>query len=98
MRSFINYELKPLRDIVLAIQMNSKFLPDFVKTELYKDFGHVNSVKVWQIIMLWRNESKESISTIHDHMFKNWKPQGSDDTPRFPMVDLNYLQKMKALK
>eukprot|EP01035_Chromulina_nebulosa_P022770 gene22770-29482_t len=36
MRSFINYELKPLRDIVLAIQMNSKFLPDFVKTELYK--------------------------------------------------------------
>jgi hypothetical protein len=55
-------------------------------------------VKVWQIIMLWRNESKESISTIHDHMFKNWKPQGSGDTPRFPMVDLNYLQKMKLLK
>ena len=53
--------------------------------------------------MFWRNESKESISTIYDHMFKSWKPAvpvvGSTnhgDLPRFPLVDVSYIQKLKA--
>jgi len=116
LRSVIHNSLKPLRDVIVAIQMNSKFLPDFVKTELYNgekklmpvldifaglthslfsllDFGQMYSVKVWQIIMCWRNERKEDIATIYDHMFKNWMPA---NVSNIPLVDLSYLQKVKA--
>jgi len=57
------------------------------------DFGQMYSVKVWQIIMCWRNERKEDIATIYDHMFKNWMPA---NVSNIPLVDLSYLQKVKA--
>lgn len=86
--------LKPLRDVILAIQMNSKFLPDFVKTELCRDFGATNCLKVWQLIMSWRNERKEDIVVVFDSVFKNWKPSAAEGNA--PLVDISYIQKVKS--
>jgi hypothetical protein len=90
-RQFIELILKPLKDVILALQMNSKFFHEFVKTELISDFGSVFCVKVWQIIMCWRNEPKEEIVAVHDKIFKNWNPAPKQP----PLVDVSYVAKLK---
>ncbi len=86
----INDILKPLSHIILACQMESQYLSDFVKSELYLDFG-TNCVSIWQLILHWRGEKKEKISEQFDLHFKNWTPRKQIE----PLVTLTYLNKIK---
>jgi hypothetical protein len=93
--------LKPLKDVVLALQMNSRYLPDFVQSELYEDFGAGNSVKVWQLLMYWRNESKEEILRVYEECFSQWVSDQSGSGGRtgsgtVPFLEIAYISKVKA--
>jgi hypothetical protein len=73
----------------VALQMNTKFLPDFVKQELYVDFG-VHCVKIWQLLLLWRNEKQNFIEEQYDLLFAKWTPIELE-----PALQLPYMAKIK---
>jgi hypothetical protein len=84
--------LQPLKHLVLAVQMNNQYLPDFVKSELYEDFGAC-SLNIWQLIMYWRKESREDIVTAYEKLFQTWRPPALEE----PLVDIShYIVKVKA--
>lgn len=77
--------MKPLTHVNLAMQMSNQFLPQFVKNELYQDFGLV-SVNIWQLIMFWRGEGKDSIHLAYETHFRNWSPLASSVEPLVPSI------------
>jgi hypothetical protein len=84
--------LQPLTHVVLAVQMNNQYLPDFVKSELYEDFG-ASALNIWQLIMYWRKESREDIVAAYERLFLGWRPMASEE----PQVDIaQYIAKVKA--
>ena len=84
--------LQPLSHLVLAVQMNNQYLPDFVRAELYTDFG-VGSLNIWQLIMYWRKESKEDIIAAYDKLYSTWDPE---EIVEDPLVDISgYMGKVK---
>ncbi len=84
--------LKPLLHIVLACQMESEFLIDFVKDELYADFG-LDCVGIWQLIMSWKGETKDAISANFEQNFSSWEPKIEVE----PLLELPYLRKLKHI-
>lgn len=84
--------LQPLSHVVLAVQMNNQYLPDFVKAELYEDFGPT-SLNIWQLIMYWRKEPKEAIVAAYQKLFADWRAPELEE----PLVDIShYMSKVKA--
>jgi hypothetical protein len=69
--------------------MNTKFLNDFVKQELYLDFG-MHCVRVWQILLLWRNEKRDFIAQQYEEVFSAWNP-----APVEPAIHIPYITKLK---
>jgi hypothetical protein len=84
--------LQPLAHLVLAVQMNNQYLPDFVKQELYQDFG-ISSVNIWQLIMYWRKETKEDIESAYEKLFARWVPEEPVDNPTVDVT--TYIVKVK---
>ena len=83
--------LQPLSHLVLALQMNSQYLPEFVQKELYDDFG-ISCVNIWLLIMNWRKESREEVSSTYNRVFKDWNPVTNDP----PLIDISsYILKVK---
>lgn len=84
--------LQPLTHVILAVQMNNQYLPDFVKAELYEDFGPT-TLNIWQLIMYWRKESKEDIVAAYHKLFADWRAPALEE----PLVDIShYMSKVKA--
>lgn len=91
--------LIPLKDLVIATQMKSAYLVDFVKSELFRDFGKECAVKVWNLLMIWRNESKAEIAKIFQEQLLAWysansiantiSPSSLDSNNGTPLMDLN---------
>lgn len=83
--------LQPLKHVVLAVQMNNQYLPDFVKSELYQDFG-LSALNIWQLIMYWRKETKEDICMAYDKLFQSWRPPTQEES----QLDIaGYIAKVK---
>ena len=67
-KDIFNLILQPLAHVVLAVQMNNQYLPDFVRSELYKDFGPY-CVNIWQLIMHWRGEQRDDVAAAYERLF-----------------------------
>jgi hypothetical protein len=87
--------LSPLTHVILAIQMAKNYLVDFVKSELYYDFGYYNALRIWQLLLYWRGIKKEEILNDFDIYLKDWNP--STQQANFePKLSINYLNKVKV--
>mmetsp|Transcript_26317 Transcript_26317/g.56927 ORF Transcript_26317/g.56927 Transcript_26317/m.56927 type:complete len:81 (-) Transcript_26317:152-394(-) len=75
--------------------MNNQYLPDFVKGELFLDFG-LQSLNVWQLIMHWRKESKEDVGAVYNRLFASWLHDISSKGGEEGLVDISYILKVKA--
>jgi hypothetical protein len=71
--------------------MNSQYLPEFVQKELFEDFG-ISCVNIWLLIMNWRSESREEVSSTYTRVFKDWSPVTNEP----PLIDISsYIIKVK---
>ena len=90
-KRMIRLILQPLSHLILALQMNSQYLPEFVQKELFEDFG-ISCVNIWLLIMNWRSESREEVSSTYTRVFKDWSPV----TNELPLIDISsYIIKVK---
>jgi hypothetical protein len=55
---FIDREFKPLKDVVLFLRMDLRQMAQFVRSELYTDFGSM-AVKIFSHAMCMREETKQ---------------------------------------
>jgi len=67
--------IAPLTHIICALNLSRKDLIAFTQQELYHDFGYQNALRLWQILLTWRQEKKEHIQQDYDLYFKTWLPQ-----------------------
>jgi len=86
-KRMIRLILQPLSHLILALQMNSQYLPEFVQKELFEDFG-ISCVNIWLLIMNWRSESREEVSSTYTRVFKDWSPVTNEP----PLIDISSLQ------
>jgi hypothetical protein len=90
-KRMIRLILQPLSHLILALQMNSQYLPEFVQKELFEDFG-ISCVNIWLLIMNWRSESREEVSSTYTRVFKDWSPVTNEP----PLIDISsYIIKVK---
>jgi hypothetical protein len=90
-KRMIRLILQPLSHLILALQMNSQYLPEFVQKELFEDFG-VSCVNIWLLIMNLRSESREEVSSTYTRVFKDWSPVTNEP----PLIDISsYIIKVK---
>ena len=87
--------LQPLTHVILAVQMNNQYLPDFIKSELFHDFGCI-SINIWQLIMYWRKENKEDIQIAYERLFQEWLPLQQSEEVDIQLDISNYMNKVKA--
>ena len=55
---YIDREFKPLKDVVLFLRMDLRQMAQFVRSELYTDFGPM-AVKIFTHAMCMREETKQ---------------------------------------
>lgn len=85
--------LKPWRDLIKSLSMDTKSLVEFVKNDLYTDFGP-HTIKIWSILMNMRGESKNVTDTVYDVIVMNWSPP-----PIIPLISsIAYMDKLKMYK
>lgn len=91
--------LKPLTHIVFACQMEGQDLVEFVKQELYLDFGVV-CVRLWQLLMHWKAERKDLVEEAFHEAFDDWTPRRLQGDPlmTLPYLNNNIIRRVTFLK
>eukprot|EP00602_Paraphysomonas_sp_CaronLab_P010362 CAMPEP_0185023544 /NCGR_PEP_ID=MMETSP1103-20130426/6202_1 /TAXON_ID=36769 /ORGANISM="Paraphysomonas bandaiensis, Strain Caron Lab Isolate" /LENGTH=1103 /DNA_ID=CAMNT_0027556179 /DNA_START=252 /DNA_END=3563 /DNA_ORIENTATION=- len=86
----VDRELKPLNDTIAVLRMDLRRMAQFVRTELYQDFGGAY-MKIWQTIMAMRDESRQVHDAVFEAITKGWTP-----TAIKPLCEISYQEKLRA--
>jgi hypothetical protein len=81
--------LFPLQHVIYAVQMHRNHLLEFIQTEIYSDFGYLNALRVWQLLLAWRGIKKDEINADYDMYLKDWKPKDAGQLE--PKLHIHYL-------
>lgn len=69
----LEYEIRPLKNFLMLFRIDHRKMGHFVRAEISSDFGAA-TLKVWQLAMTMKNESKQLQEAMYDAIVHSWAP------------------------